>query len=218
MLYNRKVIGIIWLFVMLTLTACSRNTRSLSIQSGNGVKDTSVLLDYNESSVENPKEYLASKNDGSLNFFDDYDSSISLCNDAFDEFIRAIKDDDKADFGLFIDNPLLREYMQYRIDNHIYAYDDSKHRFYVKELEFYDDYALIKGILSTYSGKDSRSAEGETYFIIKNINGKLSITDWYWDGKDSPDIILRGQFSIENNLNYWDNPEEYTKVLEKIRG
>ena len=107
--------------------------------------------------------------------------------------------------------------MQYRIDNHIYDYDNSNHRFFIKEVDFNDDYSFIKGILSTYSGNSSRSAEGMTYFLIKNTNGKLSIADWYWDEKDSPDITLRGDFSIENNLTYWEEPEKYTEVLEKIR-
>lgn len=216
MLYNGKVIGVICISIILALTACSRNTEDSNSQSSE-VKELSASLVLDENSNEVSNEYLASKDDGSLNFFDDYDTSITLCNNAFDEFIRAVKHDDNADFSKFIENSTLREYMQYRIDNHIYGYDCSNHRFFIMEVDFSDDYALIKGVLSTSSGNHSSSAEGITYFLIKNINGKLSIVDWYWDAKDSPDITFRGEFSIENNLTYWEEPEKYAEVLRKIR-
>lgn len=54
------------------------------------------------------------------------------------------------------------------------------------------------------------------YFLLKNINGRLYIADWYWDNMDSPDVELRGEFSCEDNLTYWDEPEKYKSILDKI--
>lgn len=228
MLYDCKIIGIVSILVMLSLTACSRNIEESNNQLGNYTKESSnhlnndtkelsSSLDSDESSKQVYKEYFASNDDGSLNFFDDYDTAILLCNDAFDTFINAVKHDGNADFSTLIESPILREYMQYRVDNHIYGYDNSNHRFFIMEVDFNDDYVFIKGVLTTYSGDSSSSAEGITYFLIKNINGKLVIVDWYWDVRDSPDITLRDEFSIENNLDYWEEPEKYTELLEKIR-
>lgn len=33
---------------------------------------------------------------------------------------------------------------------------------------------------------------------------------------DSPDVELRGEFSEENNLTYWDEPEKYESLMSLI--
>lgn len=220
MLYRKLFTGIILFGFIVCLTSCSQ----VNMNSSNSPK-TPVAEDVSKNKEQNTetldetgiKEYSAVKNDGSLDLFGDYDTVLSLCNDACTEFVQAVRQNREADFSRYIDNVHLQEYMQYRVNNHAYSYSyDDSHKLLLEEVKFYDDYAFVNGILAKKSSSDSIALEGNTYFLVKNIDGKASIVDWYWDSEDSPDTLFRGSFSIKNNLTFWDDSEKYSKVLEKI--
>jgi hypothetical protein len=201
----KKILLIALMLVLFVLTACTKGDASryrpndVSSFSGSDKELTYTVAD--------PK---------GLKLFDDYDVVTSLCSDACGEFVRAVKNSDTADFSPYIDNALLQSYMQYRVKNHVYKYSaDSKYRYFITEVEFADDYALVEGNLATYSG-NSVCMEGNVYFLVKNANGKAVINEWYWDSMDSPDVEYRGDFSINNNLDYWDNPSKYDAIVKQL--
>lgn len=221
MLHKKIFTGIILFGLLTCLTSCAKLNMSLNnFQKSPITEDISINNEENTEIQKKSiiKEYLATKDDGSLDLFDDYDTVLSLCCDACTEFVQAVKQHREADFSQYIDNSRLREYMQYRVDNHVYGYSNSdSHKLLIEEVKFHDDYVFVNGILAKKSAPDSKSLEGNTYFLIRNIDGKLSIVDWYWDSEGSPDITFRDGFSIENNLTYWDDSEKYSKIIEKIK-
>ncbi|MBE5927772.1 MAG: hypothetical protein E7267_00120 [Lachnospiraceae bacterium] len=175
--------------------------------------DSKVITDENNTAKQNSNDYYA-KGDG-FNIIYDYDVVTALCNDICEEFARAVKSSDKADFESYVINENLQKYLQYRVDNHIFDYtEDSSHKFMITEVDFNDEYVLVSGITGVSYGEESYSLEGINHFLIKNENGRLYIADWYWDAKDSLDVTMRGEFSVENNLTYWDEPGKYEELLK----
>lgn len=196
MINNKKIlIGIIFTVFAVLLTSCKGS---------------------DDLSADEKKEYFA-KEDNGFNIIYDYDAAVSICNDACEEFARAVRENDKSDFVPYINNENLQTYMQYRVDNHMFSYNkDTVYKLMITEVSFNDDYVLVSGITGTREEPDASSLQGMNYFLIKNVNGRLYIADWYWDSMDSPDVELRGEFSCEDNLTYWDEPEKYNLILDRI--
>ena len=221
----KKLILTVLFLSCIFLISCSgeadstaQNTdNNLTEQSANNTSDD--LTEYSADKVSNDlTEYLAGQTDGSMHIVQDYDTVISLCSDAIMEFVRAVADQDNADMNPYIENALLKEYMQYRVEHHNFQYvREDTHRFLIEEIRFQDEYALIKGVLAVYSGVDSYSLDGETSFLVKNLNGRFFIVDWYWDAMDSPDVLWRGVFSADRNLTYWEDDAQCGNIIKKIR-
>ena len=153
-----------------------------------------------------------------LSIFSDYDKVIALCNDAFEEFFRAVKQGDNADFSHCIDSDALDLYMQYRVKNHIFGYSmGTRCKFLTTEVVFHDEYALVIGRFFTYNSSiDSEASEGMATFVVKNYDGRLVITEWYWPSMHSPDEKYRNNFSVEDNLDYWENESKYSDLLAQL--
>lgn len=207
----RKKMLIMLLIPFCMLPACSVDDANF--------QDTDInitTISTAESSSSPKSNYLAQNTDG-LDLFYDYDSVISLCTDASNEFVKAVKDNSNIDFSQYIDNAILQSYMKYKVENHIYSYSaNDKSRLFITKVDFHDDYALVEGSLATYLG-DSICMEGKSYFLIKNHKGKYTIVEWYQDNMDSLDVKFRGEFTIENNLDFWENSNKYSIVKEKLQ-
>lgn len=174
-----------------------------------------VKTNSNKKTEQAEKGYPANEKN-SLNIVYDYDTVISLCNDACQEFARAVKDNDEADFALYIDNENLLKYMQYRVKNYPFSYNEAAiFKPMVTEVRFNDDYVLVN-VQTGVIENPGFSMQGINHFLIRNLNGRLYIADWYWDDMDSPDTELRGEFSEEDNLTYWEKPEKYEAVLNIV--
>ncbi len=169
-----------------------------------------------ENVIENEKGYFANDADA-LNIIYDYEVVYSICNDACQEFARAVREQNKADFTLYMNNDSLQSYMQYRVENHIFSYNENtEYKLMITEVNFDDDYVLVSGITGAVEEPNSYSLQGMNHFLIKNVDGRFYIVEWYWDAMDSPDVELRGEFSVENNLTFWDEPEKYEPILKKV--
>lgn len=167
--------------------------------------------------AEENKNYAAKENTD-LNIIYDYEQAVSLCEDACQEFARAVRDGDKADFTPYISNEKLLQYMQYRVENYIFSYNqDTEYKVMITEVKFCNDYVFVSAIQGITEGTDAFSLQGTNKFLIKNKNGRLIIADWYWDAMDSPDVEFRGEFSEENNLTFWDDATKYKTVLERCK-
>lgn len=147
---------------------------------------------------------------------DDYDTVTAICVDACKEFVRAVKTGE-ADFSPYISNAALNAYMEYRVQNSIFAYtSQTETNYLITEVAFIDDYAVVKGILAT-SSDDAKAIDGEIDFLLTNEQGRIVISDWYWNYMDSLDFIYRGEFSPEKNLCYWNDPANYTDFMNALQ-
>ena len=54
-----------------------------------------------------------------------------------------------------------------------------------------------------------------TEFLVRNVNGKLVIVDWYNGGKDSYDFMVRGENLTIDNPNIWNDSEWVKKLNSK---
>ena len=54
-----------------------------------------------------------------------------------------------------------------------------------------------------------------TEFLVRNVNGKLVIVDWYTGGKDSYDFMVRGENLTIDNPNIWNDSEWVKKLNSK---
>lgn len=215
-----KKISVITVYILsaVLLTSCSQKLdATVDIEPtdiGNGTTNDNVSETVNPESQK--REYSA-KEDSGFHIIYDYDSALSLCNDICQEFVRAVRQHNKADFTPYISNENLQAYMQYRVDNYYFGFNEKTvSKLFITEVSFHDDYVLVGGLIGTTDGPDSSSLQGMNYFLIKNADGRLYIADWYWDAMDSPDVELRGEFSEENNLTYWDEPEKYESIMSLI--
>lgn len=190
---------------MVMLTSCSF------------VREESVLLGETEqlsSDVLSEKKYKASRSE-SLSIYYDYDTVTNMCIDACKEFVNAVSTD-SIDFSAFISNPLLITYMEYRVKNYPFDYEGiPKVKYFITSVEFADDYAVVKGCLGILSGP-SEAMEGEVYFVLSNEQGNIVIRDWYWNYIDSPDVLYRGVFMPEENLDYWNNSDKYNSFMKSL--
>lgn len=166
--------------------------------------------------VENTDKYKA-KNDEGVDLFSDYDTTTTLCADAMSEFFFAKRDEKAADFSKYIKNKNLINYMNYRLSVFPHSYSIGNDcRFFVTQVDFNNNNVYVNGFFASYASSNSISMEGKTHFIVENAGGSLVISEWYWEGKDSPDPQLRGDFSVENNLGFWEDEAKYEIVLKEI--
>lgn len=189
------------------LVSCSVKTDS-TVDSSPGAENTET--------TKSAREYRANKEHG-FNMIYDYDNVLSVCNEALVTYVQAVKDNDEADFTPYIDNDNLLKYLKYRVENHPYSYTkECTIKPMVTEVKFCDDYVLVTVLAGIMEEPDGFSLQGNNYFLVENVDGRLCISEWYWDHMDSPDVELRGEFSEENNLRYWELPEKYEPVLNTI--
>lgn len=224
---NKFGVFIVLLSIILSCSACSINaSNTLSESSEHNTKITTVPTSSQEistpmsPSVTSQNQdlipvYLASQSDGQINYIDDYETIMSLLSNATKEYIRASSYQEEGNFDPYIKNPNLLNYMHYRTQNPFYSYDRLREgKFWVAEALFEDQYVYVKAHVLGYG--DGKLIPDVTHFIIKNENGRFYITEWYCDTNLSPDSIYRDAFSIEHNLNYWDNSSKYKHILEQI--
>lgn len=165
--------------------------------------------------VSSSPDYNASSQEG-VSMSDDYDAVTAICVDACKEFVRAVRTGE-ADFSPYISNAALNAYMEYRVQNSIFAYtSQTETNYLITEVAFADDYAMVKGILET-SSDEAKAIDGEIDFLLTNEQGRLVISDWYWNYMDLLDFIYRGEFSPEKNLGYWNDPANYTDFMNALQ-
>lgn len=63
--------------------------------------------------------------------------------------------------------------------------------------------------------KDVGGYGEDTEFLVRNVNGKLVIVDWYTGGKDTYDFMVRGENETIDNPDIW-NDEEWVKKLDGV--
>ena len=77
--------------------------------------------------------------------------------------------------------------------------------------------ACVKGIPIFGDGVGSASYCGEKTFVLSNESGRIVIQDWVDANKDKVDERFRNNYNVTGNLDFWNNPEKYQKIMDAIR-
>ena len=166
------------------------------------------------------KDYLAQKESG-LSIVGDYDTCIGICVDALQEFYHGLKHPETVDLSPYITNSNLNEYITYSLNHYMEYCLDGDWRFYLTSFELLNDgqkdFACVKGIPIFGDGAGSTSYCGEKTFVLSNESGRIVIQDWVDANKDKVDERFRNNYNVTENLDFWNNPEKYQKIMDAIR-
>ncbi len=177
--------------------------------------------------LQDSPEYVA-KNEEELSILDS-EAAYEMCKRVLTDYYKAVWNGSDIELGAFIDNENLKQYTQKKIQYQFDMYSTNKltedsvksidvgTRGVDWEVEYTDDAdggflylklpAEIKNTVGSY---------GEpTEFLVRNVNGKLFIVDWYTDAKDSYDFMVRGENLTIDNPNIWDDSEWVNKLNSK---
>lgn len=177
--------------------------------------------------LQDSPEYVA-KNEEELSILDS-EAAYEMCKRVLTDYYKAVWNGSDIELGAFIDNENLKQYTQKKIQYQFDMYstndltDDSVKSVDIGtrgadwEVEYTDDAdggflylklpTEIKNIVGSY---------GEpTEFLVRNVNGKLVIVDWYTDAKDSYDFMVRGENLTIDNPNIWNDSEWVNKLNSK---
>lgn len=158
------------------------------------------------SQSEKDIEYNAISDDGSIERYD-FENAYALCVQAITDYQSARINNNAVDFSKYIANPALIDYIEKSINapkeahGLLTAFEVNMTALNEHSVQKNRMYLNIAFGNRKGAAVVSRSSE----FIVENIDGRLVISEWYSDGKDSFDTCVRGYLDVKNNDVYWDN-------------
>lgn len=206
------------LVVLLTLSSCAPVV--LEESNGDSVLNNEIAPSTGQNVLLDVPEYLA-KNEGELSI-QDSETAYEMCVRVLDDYYKAIWNGTNIELDIFIDNENLKLYTQKKIQYQFEVYtqfDDKVQSIKIDDWEakYTDDedggFLYLKLPVEIIMTIGSR---GEvTEFLIRNVNGKLVIVDWYTGAKDSYDFLVRGENLSIDNPNIWNDSEWVKKLNNK---
>ncbi|MCM3745122.1 hypothetical protein M3193_13360 [Sporosarcina luteola] len=155
----------------------------------------------------------------------DAEAAYEMTVDALTDYYNAIWNGTDIDLDRYIENENLKAYMQTKVESEYKKYGtlDSK----VKsveigdwEVKFSDDekggylYFEVPVAVQKHHGGGYWEA---TEFFVRNLDGKLTIVDWYTGGKDTYDYVVRGYTQKIDDPDIW-NDREWVKKFTSGTG
>ncbi|MDR0268177.1 hypothetical protein [Paenibacillus sp.] len=215
------------LFVFLfALSACNNAVENID-EKNTPVTGVIVKEDANtenstttkEDTINTTLDFLVEDKDGLSDR--DYQTAYEMCVSALSDYYKAMWNDTDINLDTYFDNNNLKQYMQKKITSQHDLYrkptptnlvtDIDIEAYKVKLVSGNNPYSHLKLIAHV---KHEIGAFGEpTEVLIHNLNGKLVIVDWYCNGKDSYDFIVRGESQTITNPDIW-NDSEWVKKLD----
>jgi len=211
------------LVVLFTLSSCVKDTTSVHekntpVVSEDSSTDSAINTEITPSTEQNvlqdSPEYVA-KNEGELSV-QDSETAYEMCVRALTDYYKAVWNGSDIDLDTFIDNEYLKQYTQKKIQSQYDVYvknnlTDKGQNIEIDawEVEYTDD--VDGGFLYLKLPVQINMAVGSygevTEFLVRNVNGKLVIVDWYTGAKDSYDFMVRGENITIDNPNIWNDSE-----------
>ncbi len=154
-------------------------------------------------------EYLAKSADELSDA--DIETAYKMCVHALTDYYKAVWNGTDIDLDAFIENENLTQYTEKKIQSQhaLYGKNDK-----VKDIEIYDweaDYNADGEYLYLFMPVKITNYQGgygeATEFLVRNVNGKLVIVDWYTGGKDTYDFMVRGENETIDNPDIWYDQE-----------
>lgn len=213
-----------FIIIGILLVGCSEtnsnNEKNTPVVSVNNAVNTETQPSTEQNGLQDSPRYLP-ENEGELSL-QDSDTAYEMCVKALTDYYKAVWNGEDIELDTFIDNESLEQYMQKKIqsqfDLHSAYYNDKVQNIEISssEVEFTDD--ADGGVLYLKLPAEIKYTVGSfgeaTEFLVRNINGKLVIVDWYDGGKDSYDFLVRGENQTIDNPNVW-NDSEWVKELNR---
>ena len=176
-----------------------------------------IELSTERNVLQDSSEYVA-KNEGGLSF-QDSETAYELCVRALTDYYKAVWNGSVIELDTFIDNEYLRKYTQNKIQFHYDVYgkfNDKVQNIEINDWEVESTDDLDGGFLYLKIPAEIKKSVGSygevTEFLVRNVNGKLVIVDWYTGAKDSYDFLVRGENLTIDNAYIW-NDSEWVKEL-----
>ncbi|SES44077.1 hypothetical protein [Psychrobacillus sp. OK032] len=181
-----------------------------------------ITLSTERNVLQDSPEYVA-KNERGLSI-QDSETAYEMCVRVLTDYYKAVWNGSDIELGSFIDNENLKQYtkkkIQYQFDLHLtHNLGDLVKSVDVgtREVEYTDD--VDGGLLHLKLPAEIKKTVGSygepTEFLVRNVNGKLVIVDWYTGAKDSYDFMVRGENLTIDNPNIWDDSEWVKKLNSK---
>lgn len=217
--------------LLFTLSACvkdttanvrEKNTLAVSEENNavNAIK-TEVTPSTESFILDDFPNYLA-KNEGELSELD-FETAYEMCVRALTDYYKAVWNGSDIELDTFVDSNNLKQYKQMKIQSQYDLHDNLTNNSVQDiesdawEVEYIDD---VDGgyLYLSLSVKIQQSLGGygeATEFLVRNLNGKLVIVDWYTGTKDSYDFLVRGENQTIDNPNIWNDSEWVKKLNSK---
>ncbi|MCM3711544.1 hypothetical protein [Sporosarcina luteola] len=150
----------------------------------------------------------------------DIETAYDMCVTALTDYYKAVWNGSAIDLDSFIENENLKQYINKKVQSEYDRYGGFNDP--VKDVEIGDWEAKNTedangGFLYLHVpvmvNKDVGSYGEATEFLVRNVNGKLVIVDWYTGGKDTYDFIVRGENETIDNPDTW-NDQEWVKKFD----
>ncbi|WP_432361385.1 hypothetical protein [Sporosarcina sp. UB5] len=163
------------------------------------------------------REFLATNATGVSE--QDIVTAYVLCVSALSDYYKAVWNGTDIDLNSFIENENLKQYTQKKIESQhaLYGKNDPMKDIGISDwkADYTDD--ADGGYLYLYMPVEINKFQGGygevTEILVRNVNGKLVIVDWYTGAKDSYDFIIRGENETIDDPKIW-NDNEWVKRLE----
>jgi len=209
---------VIFLVVLFTLSSCVKDNTSIH------EKNTTVASEENNTEqnvLKDPPKYFA-KNERKLSL-QDSETAYEMCERALTDYYKAVWNGTNIELDTFINNENLKQYMQKKIQSQYDVYGGFNDK--VKNIKI--DAWEVKYTVDVDGGflylklpaeiKKTVGSRGEvTEFLVRNVNGRLVIVDWYTGTKDGYDFMVRGENLTINNPDIWNDSEWVKKLDSKI--
>ncbi|WP_010095569.1 hypothetical protein [Ornithinibacillus scapharcae] len=206
------------LLILITLSSCVKETISVHDKSPYAASEANIKPSSMSVTNEVPSEYFAIT-EGEL-MMEDAESAFEMCIRALDDYYKAVWNGSEINLDTYIDNERLKKYTQEKIQS---QYELHHHFDTVQginpgewQVELMDDEE--GGFLYLHLPVQINMTVGSygevTEFLIRNVEGKLVIVDWYTGAKDSYDFMVRGENVTIDNPDFW-NVSELVKEIER---
>ncbi|MFE7064080.1 hypothetical protein ACFVAD_18260 [Sutcliffiella sp. NPDC057660] len=220
---NRAYLLVVLLFI---LSSCGKVTtnneyeKNTDVAPGDNTVNSAVITEITPSKergiLHNHPKYLV-KNEGQLSI-QDSKTAYEMCVKALTDYNKAIRNGTDIELDAFIDNENLKQYIQkkiqsqYRISNKVEKIDVG-----AWEVEYKED--VDGGFIYLKLPAEIHNTMGSwgevTEFLVRNINDRLVIVDWYDGSKDSYDFLVRGENLTIDNPNIWNESEWVKNINSK---
>ena len=199
-------------------------TQNTPVVSGNNSTDstinTVITLSTEQKVLQDSPEYLA-ENEGVITI-QDSETAYEMCVRALTDYYKAVWNGSVIELDTFIDNEYLKQYTQNKIQFHYDVYgkfNDKVQNIEINDWEVESTDDLDGGFLYLKLPAEIKKSVGSygevTEFLVRNVNGKLVIVDWYTGAKDSYDFMVRGENLTIDNPNIWNDSVWVKKLNSK---
>ncbi|MNJ43956.1 hypothetical protein D3C77_389860 [compost metagenome] len=221
----------LFIAIGLVLVGCSQNKTNGNNEYNTPVVsgvDSAINTEITPSTERNISQDsssgYAAKNEGELSD-QDFEMAYEMCVRALTEYYKAVWNGSDINLDIFIDNDHLKQYTQQKIQSQYDVHvknnltDDPVQNIDIGawEVEHIDDadggFLYLK--LPVQVNMTVGSYGEVTEFLVRNLNGKLVIVDWYTGAKDSYDFMVRGENQTIDNPDIW-NDSGWVKKLDSI--